>query len=194
MASMEQIKDLRSRTGCGIVDCKEALQEAGDDVEQAIILLRKKGKVQAEKKATRETQEGVVVSYIHSNDRIGVLLTLLCETDFVARNEKFQELAHDVAVHVAAMDPVAISPDDIDSDLVDKERKLAEEQAKESGKPAEIQTKMVEGKINKFKEEGALVKQAFVKDPNKTIEDIINEAVGELGENITIKEFTRFSI
>jgi elongation factor Ts len=194
MATMEQIKDLRFRTGCGIVDCKEALQEADDDMDQAIILLRKKGKAQAEKKASRETREGLVISYIHSNNKIGVLLTLLCETDFVARNEKFQELAHDIALHVAAMDPVAVSPDDIDSDMVEKERKLAQEQAVESGKPAEIQEKMVEGKIGKFKEERALVKQPFVKDPNKTIEDIINEAVGELGENISIGEFTRFVV
>ena len=194
MATMEQIKDLRFRTGCGIIDCKEALQASGDDIDQAITLLRKKGKAQAEKKASRETQEGVVVSYIHNNNKIGVLLTLLCETDFVARNERFQELAHDIALHIAAMDPVAVSPDDIDSKLINKERQLAEEQATESDKPAAIQAKMIEGKIKKFKEERALIKQAFVKDPNKTIEDIIGEAVGELGENITIKEFSRFAI
>jgi elongation factor Ts len=191
---MEQIKDLRARTGCGIIDCKEALQEADDDIEQAIAILRKKGKAQAAKKSSRETQEGIVVSYVHNNSKIGVLVTLLCETDFVAKNEEFKELAHNIALHVAAMDPVAVNPDDIDESLVDEEKKLAAEQAADSNKPAEIQAKMVEGKISKFKEERALLKQPFVKDPNKTIEDIIGEAVGKLGENIIVGEFTRFSI
>ena len=194
MATMDQIKELRARTGCGVVDCKEALEEAGDDIEEAITILRKKGKAQVAKKASRDTREGVVMSYIHSNNKLGVIVTLLCETDFVARNSKFQDLARNIAMHIAAMDPLAVSPDDIDESLVEAELKLAQEQAAESGKPADIQTKMVEGKINKFKAERALLKQPFVKDPTKTIEDIIQETVQEIGENITIGEFTRQAI
>jgi elongation factor Ts len=194
MATMELIKDLRARTGCGVLDCKEALQEAGDDIEKAIIILRKKGKAQVAKKAGRATREGVVVSYVHSNNKLGVLVTVLCETDFVARNEKFQALAHDIAMHIAAADPLAISPDDIDASLIKAEQQLAQEQAAESGKPADIQAKMVEGKLNKFKAERALLKQPFVKDPAKTIEDLINETVQEIGENITVSEFSRHII
>lgn len=194
MATMELIKDLRTRTGCGVLDCKEALQEAGDDIEKAIVILRKKGKAQVAKKAARATQEGVVVSYVHSNNKLGVLVTILCETDFVARNGKFQTLAHDIAMHIAAADPLAVSPDDIDASLIKAEQQLAQEQAAESGKPADIQAKMVEGKLNKFKAERALLKQQFVKDPTKTIEDIINETVQEIGENITVSEFSRHVI
>lgn len=194
MATMELIKDLRARTGCGVLDCKEALQEAGDDIEKAIIILRKKGKAQVAKKSGRTTREGVVVSYVHGNNKLGVLVTVLCETDFVARNEKFQALAHDIAMHIAAADPLAVSPDDIDASLIKAEQQLAQEQAAESGKPADIQAKMVEGKLNKFKAERALLKQQFVKDPAKTIEDLINETVQEIGENITVSEFSRHVI
>lgn len=194
MATMEQIKDLRARTGCGVLDCKAALQEAGDDIEQAITILRKKGKAQTAKKAGRDTREGVVFSYVHSNCKLGVLVTLLCETDFVARNDKFQGLAHDLALHIAAMDPLAVKPEDIDATLLLAEQKLAQEQAAESGKPADIQAKMVAGKLNKFKSERALLKQPFVKDPTKTIEDLINVTIQEVGENITVGEFSRLVI
>lgn len=194
MATMEQIKELRTRTGCGVLDCKAALQEAGDDVEQAITILRKHGKAQVAKKAGRDTRAGVVFSYVHSNRKLGVLVTLLCETDFVARNDKFQTLAHDLALHIAAMDPLAIKPEDIDATLLLAEQKLAEEQAAESGKPADIQVKMVAGKLNKFKSERALLKQPFVKDPTKTIEDLINATIQEVGENITVGEFSRLVI
>jgi elongation factor Ts len=191
---MEQIKDLRARTGCGVLDCKEALKEAGDDIEQAINILRKKGKAQVAKKAERDTREGVVVSYVHSNNKLGVLVTLLCETDFVARNEKFKSLAHDIALHIAAMDPLAVSPDDIDEALISSELTIAKEQAAATDKPAAIQEKMVAGKINKFKAERALLQQPFVKDPTKTISDLITATVQEVGEKITVSEFTRLSI
>jgi elongation factor Ts len=192
--TMEQVKELRTRTGCGIVDCKEALQETDGDITQAITSLRKRGKAQAAKKAERDTREGVVASYVHSNNKIAVLVSLLCETDFVARNEKFQELAHDIAIHVAAMEPVSVSPEDISEEVMAEEKTVALDQAEKSGKPKEIQEKMIEGKLNKFRTERALLTQSFVKDPNKTIEDIISEAVGELGENISVGEFTRLSI
>lgn len=191
---MELIKDLRARTGCGVLDCKEALQEAGDNIEKAIVILRKKGKAQVAKKTGRDTREGVVVSYIHSNNKLGVIVTVLCETDFVAHNAKFQALAHNIAMHIAAADPLAVGPDDIDEKLLNAEQQLAQEQAAESGKSADIQAKMVAGKLNKFKAERALLKQPFVKDPTKTIEDLINETVQEIGENITVSEFTRHII
>lgn len=192
--TMEQIKDLRSRTGAGVVDAKEALTEAKGDIEGAIDLLRKKGKASAAKKAERETKEGVVASYIHSNNKLGVLVSLQCETDFVARNERFQEIARDIALHVAASDPVVVAPEDVPADAIEKEKKFAMEQAEAEGKPKEIQEKMVEGKMKKFREERALLTQPFVKDPSKTIGDILHEAVTELGENITIGGFSRLDI
>ena len=201
MATLEHIKELRNRTGCGMVDCKEALAEAarlsdgqGDDIEKAIEVLRKKGVVKAAKKADRDTSEGAIGSYVHSNGKIAVLVSILCETDFVARNEKFQALARDVAMHIAASDPVVVSPDDVPEDLITKERAIAEEQAKEGDKPAEIQEKIIEGKLKSFREERALLTQPFVKEPGKSVQDLVNEAIQELGENISIKEFTRISI
>lgn len=194
MPNLEQVKELRARTGCGIVDCQEALQESGDDIEQAITILRKKGIAAAAKKAERDTREGIIASYIHSNNKVAVLVSLLCETDFVARNEKFQELAHNLALHIAAMDPVAVSPDDIPEEIIKEEQAIAEDQAKDSGKPKDIQAKMVEGKLNKLRSEKALLTQPFVKDPNKTIDDLIKEAIQELGENISVGEFIRLTI
>ncbi len=193
-ATTELIKKLRALTGCGVVDCQEALREAGDDIDRAVNILRQKGKAKAAKKAQRETREGVVVSYIHSNGKIGVLVSLLCETDFVARNEKFQELAHNIALHVAAMDPMAVRAEDVADELVAEERQIAEQQAQASGKPKEIQAKMVEGKVKKFKEERALLPQPFVKDPSKKVEDLINEAVAALGENISVGGFKRLEV
>ena len=192
--TMEQIKELRTRTGCGIVDCKEALEETSGDIDKAITSLRKRGKAQAAKKAERDTREGIIASYIHSNNKIAVLVSLLCETDFVARNDKFRELAHNIAIHVAAMEPVAVRPEDISAEAIAEEKAIAADQAEKSGKPKEIQEKMIEGKLNKYRTERALLTQPFVKDPNKNIEDLIGEAVGELGENITVGEFTRLTI
>ena len=194
MITTEKIKELRARTGCGIVDCKEALAEADGDIEGAITILRQRGKAKAAKKAQRATQEGVIVAYIHTNNKIGALVSLLCETDFVARNEKFQKLAHNIALHIAAVDPVAVRPEDISEETIQAERAIATQQAAASGKPPAIQKKMIEGKLKKFREERALLTQPYVKDPARTISDLISEAVAELGENITVSEFARITI
>ena len=194
MVTLEQVKELRGHTGCGVVDCRQALEEAGGDIDQAITLLRKQGRTKAAKKADRETSEGVVASYIHSNNKVGSMVSLLCETDFVARNEKFQELAHNIALHIAALEPIAVKPDDISPELVEQERKIALEQAASSGKPAEIQEKIVEGKLKTFRDEQSLMSQSYVKDPSKTIEDLITQAIQELGENITVRDFKLIKI
>lgn len=191
---MEQVKELRERTGVGIVDCKEALTEANDDIEKAVEILRRKGKASAAKKATRQTKEGVIAAYVHSNHKVAVLVSLLCETDFVARTEKFKELARNIALHIAATDPLVINPEEVPSGEVAKEESIAREQAAATGKPEAIQVKMVEGKLNKFRAERALLTQPFVKDLNKTVADLIHEAVSEIGENISIGEFKRLVI
>lgn len=192
--TMTQIKELRSRTGAGVVDVKAALSETSGDVEQAITLLRKKGKASAARKAVREVKEGVVASYIHSNQKLAVLVSVLCETDFVARSPRFQQLARDIAMHVAAADPAVVSPDDVPEGDVEAERQVALGQDAMAGKPKEIQEKILAGKLKKFREERALLTQPFVKDPSKTIADVIHEAVSELGENITVREFKRLTI
>jgi elongation factor Ts len=194
MISLELIKELRARTGGGIVECREALQEANGDLEKAITILRKKGVIKAAKKADRATGEGIITSYIHGNQKLGVLVSLRCETDFVARNQKFQELARNIAMHIAAADPVAISPDDIDPALIAAEREIAEEQVGASGKPPNIQEKIVAGKLRAFTEERTLLTQPYIKDPSITVGGLINAAVHELGENITVSEFKRLSI
>ena len=191
---LDQIKELRSLTGAGVVDAKDALGEADGDIKEAINVLRKQGKATAAKKSDRTTGEGVVASYIHSNNKIAVIVSLLCETDFVARNEKFQQLAKDIALHIAATDPLVVNPEDVPEDEVANERKLALELAESEGKPKNIQEKIVAGKLKKFSEEKALMTQAFVKDPDKTIADLVHAAVSELGENISIKDFSRISI
>jgi len=190
----EQVRELRQRTGAAVLDCKQALAEAYGDMEKAITILRTKGKAQAAKKSQRATHEGAVSAYIHSNNKLGVLVSLQCETDFVAKSDRFQTLARDIALHVAAMDPLSVSASDIDAGMLAAERAIVEEQAAAAGKPAEIQLKMVEGKMKKFAEERALLSQPFVKDPGKTVADLISEAVSELGENITIGGFSRLAI
>lgn len=194
MVTMEQVKELRARTGAGVVDAKEALQEASGDIEQAIASLRKKGKASAAKKADRATREGVIGTYIHSNNKVGVILSLLCETDFVARNEKFQELARNIALHIAAADPTVVRPEDVPAAALEAEKAIALEQAKMGNKPANIQEKIVEGKLKTFREEQALLTQKYVKDSSLTIADLIHQAVGELKENITVGEFKRIKI
>lgn len=194
MSSLDLVKELRSRTGCGVVECKEALAEANGDVEAAITLLRKKGVIKAAKKADHATGEGVVVSYIHSNNKLGVLVVLCCETDFVARSARFQELARIIALHIAAADPIVISSTDIDPALVAAERAIALDQLKGSDKPAAIQEKIVAGKLKAFVEEQALLTQAYIKDPSKTVQDLITEAIQELGENIAVSTFARLSM
>lgn len=194
MVTREQVKELRLRTGAGVVDAKQALQESHGDIEQAAVLLRKKGKASAAKKADRTTGEGYVAMYIHSNSKVGVIVSLLCETDFVARNAKFQELARNIALHIAAADPAVVSPQDVPESAVEAERAVAVEQAKAGNKPANIQEKIVAGKLKTFREEQALLTQQYVKDQNLTVADLIHEAVGELKENITVGEFKRIKI
>lgn len=194
MNSGAALKELRTRTGAGIVDCKKALDASGGDIEKAIVWLRQKGKAKAAKKATRATAEGYIGAYIHSNAKVATLVSLRCETDFVARNEFFQQLARDIAMHVAATDPAVVRPEDIPADLIAAERAVAQEQAKQSGKPVAIQTKMIAGKVQRFAEERALLTQPFVKDPTKTIADLINEAVATLGENVSIGGFSRLTV
>ncbi len=192
--SASMVSELRSRTGAGIMDCKNALSEADGNMDKAIEQLRKAGMAKAAKKAGRATAEGLVHSYIHPGGRVGVLIEVNCETDFVARTEKFQALVHDLAMHVAAASPLAVSRDDVDPELVDRERRLFEAQAKESGKPANVVEKMVEGRINKFFEETAFLEQGFVKDPDKKVEVVIKENIATIGENIVVRRFARFEL
>ncbi len=191
---MEQIKELRNRTGAGVVDAKAALTEAAGDMEKAILWLREKGKATVAKKSTRETNEGVVGVYVHGNKKLAVMVSLVCETDFVARNEKFQELAQNIAMHIAASDPLVVRPEDVKESDVDSEREFASKQLLQEGKPAEMIEKIVEGKLKKFREERALMTQPYVKNPKQTIEQLVAEAVQEIGENITVKEFVRLAI
>lgn len=190
----EQLKELRARTGAGVVDCQQALKASDGDLEKAIIWLRQKGKATAAKKAARSTKEGVITTYIHSNNKLGVMVSLLCETDFVARNERFQELAKSIALHIAASDPVVVRPEDLSEEVVAAERAIAVLQAKNSGKPAAIQEKIITGKVETFRKEKALLTQPFVKDLSKTVGELIQEAVLELGENISVGSFARLII
>ncbi|MGB3073254.1 MAG: translation elongation factor Ts [Candidatus Moraniibacteriota bacterium] len=194
MSTMEQVKALREKTGGGIVEVKKALDEANGDEAKAIEILKKRGEAKALKKTGRTAAEGIVVSYIHSNKRVGTLLTLLCETDFVGRNEEFQELAHDLAMHVTAMAPGYIHPEDVPAETVASERTLWEEQVAAEGKPAAIALKILAGKEKKFREEQALLTQPFVKDSTKTVQTLITEKIHRIGENIQIGRFTRFEI
>lgn len=194
MSQIEMIKSLRERTGAGIVDVKKALEEAKGDESKAIDILRKRGQDKALKKGERETHEGIVVSYVHGNGRVGVLLKLYCETDFVARNEEFQSLAHDLAMHIAALAPACIRPEDVADAVVAHEREIWKEQLKTEGKPEELVTKILAGKEKKFREESALLSQAFVKDQEKTVGDVLTEKIHKIGENIQIGSFVRYEV
>ncbi len=194
MSTLEQVKALRAKTGGGIVEVKKALDEANGDETKAIEILKLRGEAKALKKTDRTAGEGIVVSYIHSNNRVGALLTLLCETDFVARTEEFQALGRDLAMHVTAMLPRYTRPEDVPFEVVASERKIWEEQVKTEGKPAEIAEKILVGKEKKFREELALLTQPFVKDPTKTVQALITEEIHRIGENIQVGSFTRFEI
>jgi len=191
---VEQVRELRERTGCGVIDCRTALAEAGNDLERAIELLRAKGIIKVAKKAGRSVTEGIIASYVHTNSKIGVLVSLKCETDFVARTPQFQSLARDLALHIAAVDPAVVAPEDVPNDLLDRERKVAEAQAARGKKPAAIQAKIVAGKLANFRAEHALLTQPFVRDPKRTVGDRIAEAIQELGEKITVSQFCRLSL
>src|SRR5215475_1830967 len=188
------VKDLRERTGAGMADCKKALVETGGDMEKAGEFLRKKGLAAAAKKAGRIATEGVVGSYIHSNNRVGVLLEVNCETDFVARGEAFQAFARELTLQIAAMAPQYLTPDEIPADVVEKERSLRLEQARQSGKPEGVIAKIVDGQIAKWQKEICLLEQTWVKDDKKSIRDLLNELVGKVGENCKIRRFTRYEL
>jgi elongation factor Ts len=190
----EVVKGLRERTGAGMMDCKKALEEAAGDVEKAIDLLRVRGLSKAAKKAGRDTSEGLVMSYIHPGNRIGVLVEVNCETDFVARTDEFQGLVRNLAMHIAAAAPLGVSRDDISADLVAKEREVFKAQALEEGKPAAVVDKIVQGRIEKFFAEAALLDQIYVKDNDKKVGDLVNEAIAKLGENIRVARFARFQL
>ena len=192
--SAQAVKELRERTGAGMMECKSALTEAGGDMEAAIDLLRARGAAKAAKRAEREAREGSVGSYIHMGGKIGVLVEVNCETDFVARNEAFQALVRDVAMHIAAANPVAIRREDFPADLVERERAVYREQMRESGKPEQIWDKIVDGKIEKFFAEQALLEQPFVKNPDLTVGQLITEAASKTGEKIEVRRFTRFAL
>ena len=188
------VKDLRSRTGAGIMDCKEALLDSDGNVEKAVDFLRKKGITKAEKKAGREADQGVVLSYIHPGNRIGVLVEVKCETDFVAKTDGFQTFVKDVAMQIAATNPLSVTRDGIDSVVVDKEKEIFTEQAKLSGKPDNVLEKIIEGRIEKFYQEICLLEQSFIKDSDKSVKDILMEIIATLGENISIARFSRFEV
>jgi len=192
------VKSLREKTGAGMVDCKNALVEASGDENQAIEILRKKGMATAGKKAGRVTAEGVVGSYIHMGGKVGVLVEINCESDFVARGEEFQQLVKDVAMHVAASDPRYANRDEVPAGELDKEREILREQLKNdpknAGKPDDVLNKIIDGRLNKFFEENVLVDQPFVKDPSKTVGELIAEKIGSIKENITIRRFTRYKM
>src|SRR5262250_692135 len=188
------VKELRERTGAGFADCRAALVEAGGDIEKAIAVLRKKGQAAAAKKSMREASEGLVGSYIHAGGKIGVLVELNCESDFVARTEAFQQLSHDIAMHVAALDPRYVRREEVTTDMLEKEREIYRAQALASGKPEQVVEKIVAGKMEKFYEENCLYEQHFIKDESLTIGEMITQAIAKLGENISIRRFARFKV
>lgn len=190
----EAVKTLRERTGAGIMDCKKALTEADGKIEKAIENLRKKGAALAEKKGSRATNEGIIESYIHPGSRLGVLIEINCETDFVAKTDDFKTLARDLAMQVAAASPAAVSREEIPEDLLEKEKEIYRTQASNEKKPDHIIERFVEGKLEKFFQEHVLLEQNFVKDANKTIKQLITDYVAKLGENITVKKFTRYQL
>lgn len=192
--SAQLVKELRDKTGAGFSDCRAALIEAGLDIEQALSVLRKKGQVAAAKKAQRATSEGLVSSYIHAGGKIGVLVEVNCESDFVARTEAFQRLCHDVAMHIAALDPKYIRREEVTAEMLEKEREIYKAQALASGKPENIVDKIVSGKMEKFYEENCLEEQHYIKDEGVTIKEMVNSAIAKLGENISIKRFARFKV
>jgi len=188
------VKELREKTGAGMMDCKKALTEAGGDMDKATDILRKKGIAKAAKRAEREVKEGMVESYIHPGAKLGVLVEINCETDFVANTDAFKEFARNVAMHIAASNPAAVRREELDQALIDKEMEIYKEQARNQGKPEHILEKIAQGRLDKFYSEVCLLEQPYVKDPDKTIQDLLTEAIAKIGENITIKQFARFRI
>ncbi|RTH17854.1 translation elongation factor Ts [Thermus scotoductus] len=194
MSQMELIKKLREATGAGMMDVKKALEDAGWNEEKAVQLLRERGAMKAAKKAEREAREGVIGHYIHHNQRVGVLVELNCETDFVARNEIFQNLARDLAMHIATMNPRYVSAEEIPAEELEKERQIYIQAALNEGKPAQIAEKIAEGRLKKYLEEVALLEQPFVKDDKVKVKELIQEAIAKTGENIVVRRFCRFEL
>ena len=192
--SAAMVKELREATGSGIMDCKRVLAEAEGDMEQAIDLLRKKGLAKAAKRAGRSTSEGIIYSYIHTGAKLGVLVEVNCESDFVAKTENFQQFVKNIAMHIAAANPMGLNPEDVDSAVVEKEKEIFRAQMLEEGKPENMIDKIVEGKVEKFYKEVCLISQQYVKDPQQTITDVLKETISKIGENIQIKRFARFHI
>ena len=192
--SASMVKELREKSGAGIMDCKAALGECGGDLEKAIDFLRKKGIATAAKRAGRATTEGIIEAYIHMGGKIGVMVEVNCETDFVAKTDDFKEFAKNIAMHVAATNPVGIVPEDVPQAVVDRERDIYKAQVIEMGKPEQMVEKIVEGKLSKYFKESCLMNQQYVKEPDKTIADYLNEVIAKTGERIAIKRFVRFQI
>jgi len=192
--SAQQVKELRERTGAGFMDCRTALAEAGGDIEQAINILRRKGQAAAQKKSHRAATEGLVESYIHAGGKIGVIIEVNCETDFVARTEEFRRLCHDLAMHVAALDPRFLRRENVTPAVLEREGEIFREQARASGKPEEVIEKIVAGKLEKFYEENCLYEQHFIRDESLTVRELVEQAIAKLGENIAVRRFVRFKV
>ncbi len=192
--SATMVKELRDKTSAGIMDCKKALKESNGDIEKAIDYLRKKGLATAQKRSGRDASAGIVQSYIHMGGKIGVLVEVNCETDFVAKNEDFQEFVKGVAMHIAALNPIGLKKEDVPLDVVEKEKKIFEEKAKLQGKPENIIEKIVSGQVEKFYKDSCLMSQNYVKNPDVTITDLLNELVAKIGESIQIRRFVRYEI
>lgn len=192
--SAAMVKQLREKTGAGIMDCKEALAECDGDISKSIDFLRKKGLATASKRSGRVMREGVIKSYIHTGSKLGVLVEIDCETDFVAKNDDFLEFAKNIAMHIAATNPVGIRPEDVPEEIINKEKEIYRAQALETGKPEKIVDKIAEGKLQKFYKDNCLMGQAYVRDPSVTIDDLLSGLIAKIGENITIKRFVRFQV
>ena len=193
-STIEKIKQLREETAAGMMDVKRALEESEGDLEGARRVLRERGQAIAQKKSSRETHEGLIEAYIHFNGRVGVLVEVNCETDFVARTPEFKEFARNVALHVASMDPLAISENDIPREAINEERSIAKKQAQQSGKPENIQAKIVEGRVDKFLKERTLLTQPYVKEPDKSVADLLQDTIQKVGENVVIRRFVRYGL
>lgn len=190
----QMVKELRDKTNAGMMDCKKALTETGGDMEKAVDLLRQKGLAVAAKRSGREAKEGIVEAYIHAGGKLGVMVEVVCETDFVAKTDDFKAFAKDIAMHIAAINPVAISRDEVPAELLQREKDIYINQAIESGKPQQIAEKMVTGKMEKYLSEICLLEQKFVKNPDLSVQDLLNEVILKMGENISIRKFTRYQI
>lgn len=192
--SAKLVKELREKTGAGMMDCKQALSASGGDMTKAIEFLRKKGLATAQKRAGRATSEGTIATYIHMGGKLGVMVEVNCETDFVAKNQAFQECAKNIAMHIAASNPIGVRPEDVPPETIAKEKEIYAAQARETGKPEKVIEKIVEGKLKKFYEDSCLLNQAYVRNPDITVADLLNELVAKIGENISVKRFVRFQV